>query len=79
MLFTRQIEDRRSYDNALAETLAHVCPTKVANVQPPAVFGLSPRHVQQDLAATEEVLHRVLDVVEGVHARHGDDEVAVGY
>ena len=32
------------------------------------------RHFQQDLAATEEMLHRVLDVLEGVHARHGDNE-----
>ena len=36
------------------------------------------RHFQQDLAATEEMLHRVLDLLEGVHARHGDNKGAVG-
>jgi hypothetical protein len=39
----------------------------------------SPRHFQQDLAATEEMLHRVLDVLQGVHARRGDNEGAVGH
>jgi hypothetical protein len=29
----------------------------------------SPRHFQEDLAATEEMLHRVLDMLEEVHAR----------
>jgi hypothetical protein len=38
----------------------------------------SPRHFQQDLAATEEMLHRVLDMFEGVHGRHGDNEGDVG-
>jgi hypothetical protein len=47
----------------------------------PAFVGAhsSPRHFQQDLAATEEMLHRVLDMLEGVHAPHGDNEGAVGY
>ena len=39
----------------------------------------SPRHFQQDLAATELMRHRVLDVLEGVHAHHWDREGAVGY
>src|SRR5258705_3163540 len=39
----------------------------------------SPRHFQQDLAATEEMLHRVLDMFEGVHARHGDNKGTVGH
>ena len=39
----------------------------------------SPRHFQQDLAATELMRHRVLDMLEGVHARHRDSEGAVGY
>ena len=39
----------------------------------------SPRHFQQDLAATELMRHRVLDMLEGVHARHRDHEGAVGY
>jgi hypothetical protein len=38
-----------------------------------------PRHFQQDLAATELMRHPVLDVLEGVHARHRDYEGAVGY
>jgi hypothetical protein len=38
-----------------------------------------PRHFQQDFAAAEEMLHRILDVLDGVHARHGDNEGAVGY
>ena len=47
----------------------------------PAFVGApsSPRHFQQDLAATEEMLHRVLDMLEGVHARHGDNKGAVGH
>ena len=45
----------------------------------PLCVRSSPRHFQQDLAATEEMLHRVLDVLQGVHARHRDHEGAVGY
>src|SRR5690242_8417231 len=39
----------------------------------------SSRYAQQDLAAAQEMLHRILDVLEGVHACHGDSEGAVGY
>ena len=39
----------------------------------------SPRHFQQDLAAAELMRHRVLDILEGVHARYRDHEGAVGY
>ena len=51
------------------------------NANCPAFVGApsSPRHFQQDLAATEEMLHRVLDMLEGVHARHGDNKGAVGH
>jgi hypothetical protein len=45
----------------------------------PLCSGSSPRHFQQDLAATELMRHRVLDVLEGVHARYRNHEGAVGY